>query len=760
MNLRRVLKCGAAVVGLSSAVFSAATVRAQTPAATTDASVPSNTLEEVVVTAEKRDVDLQKTPLAVTAVPNAALTKSNVVSIVDLNAKVPGLTASRNNGLQRVIAIRGVGYETAQNISSQPGVALFVDGVYISNNIATGVDLVDVDRLEVLRGPQSTLYGQSSTGGVINMVTNQPRLNVFGGEADVSYGAYNMVKADASLNIPVGDTFAVRGSVQKFSHDGWAKVPELGNYDLDNANDFTGKVSALWKPLPQFSANLTYWHFGEDSHGAAQKNIRDLNPDPRIIDQDFAGGANLKFDLASLTLKYDFPIAQLKFIGGYQDMLSRQTADNDRSDFSTIHAFDVYPQSDIYNHTWTQELTLASTTPGPVDWIVGVFFLQQMSRQITEEYNGTTPPPAAYPTFTALPPGGLPKFFAYEANAALYRRSGAAYGQATWHATDKLRFTGGLRYSEDYFSNTNSASFAAQVYFSHNDDQLTGKAGVEYDFTSEMMGYFTYSRGYKPGGVNINTHPSLVGRGFDSETVNSYEVGSKNRFLDNRLQVNVAGFYYDYANFQYQEEDPVPYQGGVANIPHAHIYGAELEGVFAITPTLRFTGNATALGGKFTGTYYALDALAALQANSIAAARGLSTFAPAGQAIRAAAVQNTDGNTPPKLPDFTSTIALEHTLPLPTGDRLISRVEVEYRGPYEYRIFNTGGIDRVPDYTLVNLNLAYDFRAQPIEVSLTVSNLFDRAAIDSRFSDPFGVGATSNTYVPPRQVFGTVKYRF
>lgn len=760
MNIRQALRTSVGVGALLSLSMLAAPVRARAAEAAAPAADATPALEEVVVTAEKRDVNLQKTPIAITAVSGDALTKSNVVSIIDLNATVPGLTASRNNGLQRVISIRGVGYETAQNISSQPGVAMFIDGVYISNNIATGVDLVDVNQLEVLRGPQSTLYGQSATGGVINMVTNQPRLNVYGGDVAVSYGTYNLTKADASVNIPVGDTLAIRASVEKFNHDGFAKVPELGNYDLDNANDFTGKISALWKPVDNFSATLTYWHFGEDNHGAAQKNILDTNPNPRIIDQDYAGGANLKFDLAALNLKYDLPFAQLKFIGGYQDMLSLQTADNDRSDFATIHAFDVYPESTIYNHTWTEELSLASTTPGPLDWIVGVYFLQQMSRQITEEYNGTSPPPSAYPTFTSVPPGGLPKFFAYEANAALYRRSGAGYAQGTYHITDKFRFTGGLRYSEDYFSNSNSASFAAPVYYSHADDELTGKAEFEYDFMPTVMGYASYSRGYKPGGVNINTKPVLVGRGFNAEMVNAYEVGAKTRWLDNRLQLNGAVFYYDYTNFQYQEEDPVPYQGGVANIPHAHIEGAELEGAYAITPSLRLSGNMTTLGGKFTGTYYALDALAALQANTVAAARGLSIYAPAGQALRAAAVQNTDGNTPPKLPDFTSTVALEHTLALPTGDSLVSRVEVEYRGPYEYRIFNTGGIDRVPDYTLVNLNFAYDFRSKPLELSLTISNLFDRAAIDSRFSDPFGIGATSNTYVPPRQIFGTIKYHF
>ena len=759
MSLGRMLKCGVAA-GVLSAVCGASHAHAATATATATDEGPAIAIEEVVVTAGRREQTLQTAPIAVTAVSNDALVKSNITSVVGLNAVVPGLTVARNNGLSRVIAIRGVGYETTQNLSSQPGVAMFIDGVYLANSISAGVNLVDIDRLEVLRGPQGLLYGQSATGGVINMVTKNPKLDEFSGEVDLSSGTYNLFKGDASINIPVGDTFAVRAAVQKYSHDGFAKAPGLGGYDLDNADDLTTKISAYWRPTNDFSAQLTYWRFKQKSHGFAQKNILDTNQDPRILGQDYAGGSLLKFHLASLTLKYDLPFAQLKFIGGYQELTANTTMDNDRSDFATIHAFDVYSRADAFNRAWTEELTLTSNKGGRFDWIVGAFAMQQMGHQAVQEYNGTTPPPATFPVLTAVPPGGLPPFFAYSANAYLNRRSTAVFGQGTYHLTDKLRVTGGLRYSQDYFSNNNSAFFAPKVYFSHADHAITGKAQLEYSFTGDVMAYATYSRGYKPGGLNINTRPVLVGRDFQAEKLNAYELGAKSRFLDGRVQLNGATFYYDYTNFQYQEEDPIPYQGGVANIPSAHVYGAELEGQFAVTRSLNLTANMTALEGEFTGDYFALDALAALKGNAIAASRGISIFSPAGWAIRAAQVQNTNGNTPPKLPNFAATVALTHTLDLRGGDTLTSRVEVQYRGPFQYRIFNSGALDRVPSYTLVNLNIEYALADRPIELGLTISNLFNKDAIDSRFSDPFGIGSTSNTYVPPRQVFGTVKYAF
>lgn len=713
-------------------------------------------MPEIVVTANKREQSIQRVPLAITALGAETLQRSNIVSLTDMNGFVPGLTSAPINGLQRVIAIRGVGYETAQNASSQPGVAFNIDQAYISNNMATGVDLFDVERVEVARGPQGTVYGQNATGGVVNVVLKQAKLGTTSANVDISYGSYNLVQANAGFNLPIGETLAVRAAGHVYRHDGWAHVPALNNYDLDNASNVAARVAFLWEPAPQFSLTGSAQIWNQKSNGPAQKNILDPNPDIRELSYDYAGSSRLDFELYNLTANYDAGFARFKLIGTYQDMDTKQTADNDRLDFATLGRYDVYQPFTMTNKAKTLELNITSRPDARLSWILGGYGLWQKARQIVVEFAGT----GANPTFPNLTSaaGGLPANFAYSTNNYLKRDSWAAFGQLTYELVDGLRVTGGLRYSEDNFSNIVANNFATvPVSYSQNDKTLTGKAMVEYDVAPSILTYVSYSRGYKPGGVNINTRPVLVGRTFEGEKVNAYEVGLKGTFLDGNLTFNTAGFVTDYKNFQYQEEDPIPYQGGVANVPKARTWGAEFEASARLTPDLRFNGNLTWLDGKFSGTYFALDALAANRANAIGFALGYGLFSPAMIALRAAQVANTDGNKPPKMPGLAGTAGLEHSLDI-GGGALITRAEVVYRGKYQFRIFNSGGIDEVPAYTLVNLNFRYQPANSPVTIGLAATNLLQSKGISARFSDPFGVGSTSNTYVPPRQIIGSINF--
>ena len=196
--------------------------RAQsTPAAST---VPQARLSEVVVTAERRATDIQKTPTAITALPAVTLDKSFVTDVTGLNGRVPSLQSTKESGFENIITIRGVGSETPENdLTTVPGVSLFEDGVYLVNTISLSQTLFDVDRVEVLRGPQGALYGQSSIGGAVNIVTMQPQLNTFASAIDVSAGTYDLVRARGWVNIPLGDTLALRVSAQHFQHEGFTK---------------------------------------------------------------------------------------------------------------------------------------------------------------------------------------------------------------------------------------------------------------------------------------------------------------------------------------------------------------------------------------------------------------------------------------------------------------------------------------------------------------------------------------------------------
>ena len=243
------------------------------------------TLEEITVTARRREVALATAPVAVSALSGADFDKANVVQLDNFNGYAPGLVVAKNDGAGRVVAIRGIGWETAQNLGSQPGVLTYMDGVYLANPLALGLTLGELERVEVFRGPQGTEFGQGATGGAINLVTKKPHFDGIEGSVEVSYGSYNNRQGRVSLNAPLSDSWAFLASVQKHRRDGFARIKggALDGYELDDADSLTGKLTALWQPAPDFSARAQLFLHDADQHAAAQKNIDDPNPDPRDL---------------------------------------------------------------------------------------------------------------------------------------------------------------------------------------------------------------------------------------------------------------------------------------------------------------------------------------------------------------------------------------------------------------------------------------------------------------------------------------------
>ena len=750
-----------AVAALAGAPVAVAQTATQTVA-------PPTTLEQVVVTAEKRDTVLQRAPLAITVVTAAQLRQDNINQIDDLDGYVPGLTVAKNEGAERVVAIRGVGYETAQNISTQPGVAFHIDGVNIVSTLALNQDFIDVNRIEVLRGPQSTVYGQSATGGSINVVTNQPVLGRYGGEADVSYGNYNYSKDFAALNVPIGDMLAIRGAVQHLHHDGYGEATAVpgGAFPLDDANDLSGKISVLWKPTTAFSATVTLGRFHEGNHGAEQKDIDDPNPDPRQVTQDFGSRFALTTDQDYLDLRYRFAAFTVKSLTGYQDLVHTQSADNDRLASSLTGFYDNIVSWNDRSRAFSQEFDITSNPGGPLDYIMGAFYQQQHARQYIVEFAGD----GVAPTF-ALPPADLsipfdyaaePAELSYETNSTLQHYALAGFGQATLHLGPRARITAGARYTHDSTANQPSNFynlFGVTAPEEVSEGVWTGKVEGDYDLAPEKMVYASWSRGYKPTGLNFNPQEISTPVAFKKETVGAYEVGAKTRFLQDRLQLDGAAFYYVYRNFQFTEEDPTPNSGGTANIPRADDYGVEAEGSYLIVPGLRFDANLTWLQGYFRGHYDAIDAVAAAQARAAQAALGYGEYSP--QAITAveAAAADTDGDPIPKSPEWQGRARMTYTRDFTPGE-LTARGEFVYRSSYIYRIFDVGPLDKVPMYDIWNLYLAWRPTGSRLTYSVSGLNLLDRAGVNSRFTNPYGELTTSQEFIPPRQVFADARYAF
>ena len=761
---------------------------------------------EVIVTAQRRSTDLQRTPVAITAVSAKTLDQSFVNNLAALNATVPSLEITKASGFENLVTIRGVGSETPENsLTTTPGVSLFVDGVYIANTISLDQTLFDVQDVEVLRGPQGALYGQSSIGGALIINTKQPVLKAWDASGDVSFGDYNLTRVRAETNIPLGDDFALRVSAQKFDHQGFTKDFAIPGFRLDDAHDGSGKAALLWKPTDHFSATLSGMFYKADQHGDAQKDINELtspgspalwSTSPRVVSQDYPAHFRLTSDLVHLNLEWDGPDFILRSVTGYQYLDHKQQEDSSRSSFNIIGQYDdVAAWNTTVNNT-NEEFDILSLPGGKFEWIAGAFYMKQTSHQFVAEFECTAfcfvPPTAAQltiqPNIESSPPANLN----YGNDSHATHESYSVFAQGTYHFADNLRLTGGLRWNYD---KNDDPSFNFSAFGSSKSDNstsggvVTGRVEGDYDVTPASMVYASVARGYKPAGANGSTGQWVVPTTFKPETNLAFEFGSKNYFYDHTLRVNASLFYYIHDNFQYIETDPIPFAGGISNIPRVDDYGAEFEVAYTSPDRRLSTGiNAALEQGKVVGDYKTIDSTVANYLEGVgftgsnsdgfdaAHAYGACAFyadyiqnaypavaptaanAACWNAVKAMAI-NVKGKSPPATPNVSGSIYLAYRFTTPIGD-FTPRAEVVYRGEEWSRIFNDPALDKVPAYTVTNVNIDYIPTGTNLRLSLTSTNLFNVNGVNSRYTDPYGTFTTSQQYIPPRQIIGTIAYKF
>lgn len=802
-KFRRALIVETALVPLSvMAINLGSSAHAEEP--TPPAKPATTTLSEVVVTAERRAVDIQRSALSVTAVTSKSLDQSFTNNVIGLSAEVPSLEITKASGFENLVTIRGVGSGTPENaLVSVPGVSEYIDGVYIANTVSLDQTLFDIDNIQVLRGPQGALYGQSSIGGAIILETKQPKLHTFEGTGDFSAGTYDLFRERAAVNIPLGDQFAARVSLQKFDHDGFTTDAALPGVKLDAAHDESGKVALLWKPNDSFQATLSAQYYHSNQAGDAQKNINDPSPDPRVVNQDYPGHFRLTTQLYNLNLQWQGPGFQVKSVSAYQVLQNVVKEDSSRSSYAVLHATDPcltgapyvpcqgYDDVAAWNttvHNFTEELDIMSQPGAKLEWIVGGFYLNQTSHQFVAEFEGTTNPTPAQlvvgPNIES-DPFAYPNL-AYGNDSHATHQSYSLFGQATYHLSDRLRLTAGARLNMDANADPSHNFSAFGTGFADNKSWAsvpTWRVEADYDLTPTNMVYASNARGYKPGGANGENGQFLVPTTFQPETNTSFELGSKNYFLDRSLRVNASVFYYIDKNFQYIETDPVPFDAGISNVPSIHDYGMELESSYVgAEGRLHINGDLALERGYVNGSYRSIDSTISNylegpyfsggnSANYDAAhAYGACAWyadygglnSPAAVACyKAVAALATDikGKTPPAMPIASGSINASYRFDAPGGS-LTPRVEVIYRGAEWARIFNDPKLDRVPAYTQTNLNLEYLPTGSRLRFTLTATNVFDKAGINSRYTDPYGTGQTSQQYIPPRQIIGGVAYSF
>ena len=754
-------------------------------------------IEEVVVTAQKVRTNLQKTPLAVTALSGSTLDRLQIVAPKDLDNIVPGLVVNTTPSNPLAISIRGSGYEGIENTSAQPGVSYNQNGVYIASPISLNANFLDVDTLEVLRGPQGTVLGQNSDGGAINVTTVRPQLGVYTGYADASYGSYNCDRVRIVGNIPIGDTLAIRFAGQQEAHGGWSQATQVpgtnGNYPLSNEKSLNGRVDILWKPIDRLSLELWAEHYSNDSNGDAYKNLDDPDPDIRRVTQDFPSKMHQRADNVAVTTSYDLGFATAKFIASYQQGKLTGSEDLDKLDYATalpilgVHDIDVV--NDRTGHSYTAEVDLASKSGGKFDYVVGAFYLQQRYNEAVEEYqyNNNAANQAAYNAgeFNFYAPFGLPVNLsptnpyydetadfngpvAFETRDTQKLESWSAYAQGTYHITDRARLTLGGRYTvdnqigviQDYFGLIDRNNGVPFAVLKTGFRRATGRAELEYDLTPLNTVYAMVSNGIKPGGANLNPGAVDIPLVFAPEKVTALELGSKNEFFDKTLRINLSAFYNFIRDFQVDSEDPIPFQGGLTNVPKAHVYGLEAEATQLLPYNLRFDGNFTVQTSKVDSHQQLLDPAVAEQIDIANGGPFNNNDVNDRFAAFGASTGDIYGHKLPKVPPFTLNLGLQHRLDLGNAGSLTSSIHFTYRSPYFFRIYNSPATDKVPSQHQFDFNMTYLARNTHWHVDFVVVNLTNSDSVNSRYTDNFGTFITANYYVPPRQFIGRIGYSF
>lgn len=568
---------------------------------------------DIIVTAQRREQSLLDVPLAVSAIGGDSLTQKGITNSAQLAAAVPNLQINSPFGTtQPNFSLRGIGVANEYNSNQASPVGVYIDDVYLAPRTSHGMGLFDLDRVEVLRGPQGTLFGRNTTGGAVNFITRKPGLKGSNGNIEVGYGNYNTFTAKGAIETTLSeDTAGLRIAVNYANGDGQIKNVFPGGRDANSIDTLQGRATLRLKP-GNGDLDITLKAYGGRDRGAqaAPHGILPFRTglgffetnESRIGDNNtdawgFSGNVQLAMgDHLSLTsiTSYD---------GGKQDL--QQAADG-----APIDVLDITWQS-AYRQ-FSQELR-ANYDSDSMNLVGGLFY--GWDRNITDNRFNLPLPPA----------GGF--FQHYRQN----RKSYAVFAQGDFNLTDQLVLTVGARYTEDKSRYDDAFAYlfigavgvpdtpiattvpcatvagtcaydpALRFALKDSGSALTGRLALSYTLPDDTLIYASYNRGYRAGAVNGGGYTSSGGISYiDPERVNAYELGLKGRYLNRALTLAASLFYYDYSNQQLQDTRPGPVSF-LVNTPSSEVYGAEVEATIKPVDSLSINFAAGLLKSKYKG---------------------------------------------------------------------------------------------------------------------------------------------------------------
>ena len=765
-NNKAVLRASAAVFAFSAF---AAPAHAQ-DTAPADEQAPG----EIVVTAQKRSENLQSVPLAVSVISADALADSNRPSLEGASQLVPSLNFQKSGTtLNQTIFLRGVGTATF-SIAGEPSVSTVVDGVVYARSGEAFADTIDVAQIEVLRGPQGTLFGKNASAGVVNITTQMPKFE-FGGSAEASYFDRNEVRLKGSVNLPLGQDTAVRVTGIYGNYDGNIRNVTTNEW-VNGYKRFGFRGQFLYEPSDDLRVYLAADYYKNDDDCCAEIMATNLasgslaatvlpqpaGSDTREVAQNLVTAT--KEEGWGVSGQVDFALGThtVTSITAYRGWDNSEIRDGDWLPRAYVGFNQLHDNGPQTSNTFSQELRLTSPADQTLSYVVGLYYSRAESERTFTRNVISCAAATGAPTGVLIPCGS--------ANAAASQSiSGtatfgstfnnfAAFSQATLKLSEKARVIAGLRYTNDRLSAFLSRTATAGPGIQGNFDQgvydeyvkqlalnltpanaitaalpksngvpfrtktsngnVSGKLALQYDFSDDVMGYASYARGYKGPAYNVFFNLTASGTNvIEPETSDSFEVGLKNTFLDGKMTLNIAGFYSKYNNFQANNPDLV---SGVVVTRFTNAGTISTTGL-EMDLNYRPTRNTTISGGL-----------------AVTDAHVVKFKAPLGAAVIP------EGTKLAFAPTWKGSLSLEQRFP--TG----GFADVVFNGSMNFQseqlsIFSANAVERelgtIPAYALVNASLSLVEPDDKWKLSLIVRNLFDKS-----YAAAIASGGVSGSY--------------
>ncbi len=748
---------------------------------------------EIVVTARQRAEDPQKIPVALSVIGGALIDKSYTVNTQQLSLLVPALNYSSANPRNTAFTIRGLGSSVVAvsqaNDGLEPGVGFYVDQVYHARPATAAFDFSDIERIEVLRGPQGTLFGKNTTAGAINITTRGPSFTREAGE-ELSVGSYNYVQARVFASGPlVSDTLAYRLSGVTTRRDGVIDNVRTGTRQNDIGNQAV-RGQLLFKPSDAFSFRLSADFTNFQSECCTQVQLRvgqslrpasrqypaiaalfgytppSTNPYARQTDIDAPSGVNTNEGGVSGAANWDLGPVTLTSVSAWR--FWNWDAANDR-DYTGIPV-QITQHIPSRQDQFSQELRIASNGDHPLGYVAGLYFFDQ--RLVGRPISIYGPAGAYYliGTTTGTPavtvPSNLLDGYGTDGRTRLKQESYAAFAEVNYKLLPRLTITGGLRYTlEVKDGNYNTTVFGGpsltnptlvsarlgvlrpQSYTAHDrESNLSGRANIAWQATDAILAYASYARGFKSGGINLSglplnaaNQPALTTAVIRPELNQTYEVGLKTRFLGDKLTLNLAGYWTDVRDFQatiVDSSQTVALRGYLSNIPRVTVRGVEADLVAQLLPGLELRGSLAYADGRYA-RYPAGPCPLELQTSATTAC-------------------DLTGRPLVGLPKWSQTIGVDYALPVGSG-AVVLHADSNFRSSY-YGDPSLSRFTLIDGYNLTNGSLGYRFD-KGLEIGLFVRNLFGENYIQNLTIQAGNSGLILGTPSDPRVIGFSLRVR-